>query len=148
MSEKKIQMNRPQGKSNKMLLIANIALVIFAVLCFALLFVSKNYPLLIGGLGTLAVVATMNVAARISVNKHSAKIFSFISLGLDVIGLLLAKTVILSYIFVVPAAILSKKAFSSNKKNTIAMIAFGISTLALIGCFVLSVGGIITMTAK
>ena len=75
----------------------------------------------------------MNIANAIKFSKDKVKLVSIISLILTILSIpLMFKQIIFSYVLVVPAFILSKKAIKKDSRSIITKIAFILSLVMLI----------------
>ena len=124
---------KPKEKGNLIIKITTILLVLFAFLCIFLVINNKSYSLIFGILGIVLLIITMNIANAIKFSKDKVKLVSIISLILTILSIpLMFKQIIFSYVLVVPAFILSKKAIKKDSRSIITKIAFILSLVTLI----------------
>ena len=124
---------KPKEKGNLIIKIITTLLVLFAFLCIFLVINNKSYSLIFGILGIVLLIITMNIANAIKFSKDKVKLVSIISLILTILSIpLMFKQIIFSYVLVVPAFILSKKAIKKDSRSIITKIAFILSLVMLI----------------
>lgn len=124
---------KPKEKGNLIIKITTILLVLFAFLCIFLVINNKSYSLIFGIVGIVLLIITMNIANAIKFSKDKVKLVSIISLILTILSIpLMFKQIIFSYVLVVPAFILSKKAIKKDSRSIITKIAFILSLVMLI----------------
>ena len=124
---------KPKEKGNLIIKIITTLLVLFAFLCIFLVINNKSYSLIFGIVGIVLLIITMNIANAIKFSKDKVKLVSIISLILTILSIpLMFKQIIFSYVLVVPAFILSKKAIKKDNRTIITKIAFILSLVMLI----------------
>lgn len=124
---------KPKEKGNLIIKIITTLLVLFAFLCIFLVINNKSYSLILGIVGIVLLIITMNIANAIKFSKDKVKLVSIISLILTLLSIpLMFKQIIFSYVLVVPAFILSKKAIKKDSRSIITKIAFILSLVMLI----------------
>lgn len=124
---------KPKEKGNLIIKIITTLLVLFAFLCIFLVINNKSYSLIFGIVGIVLLIITMNIANAIKFSKDKVKLVSIISLILTILSIpLMFKQIIFSYVLVVPAFILSKKAIKKDSRSIITKIAFILSLVMLI----------------
>lgn len=124
---------KPKEKGNLIIKIITTLLVLFAFLCIFLVINNKSYSLIFGIVGIVLLIITMNIANAIKFSKDKVKLVSIISLILTLLSIpLMFKQIIFSYVLVVPAFILSKKAIKKDSRSIITKIAFILSLVMLI----------------
>ena len=124
---------KPKEKGNLIIKIITTLLVLFAFLCIFLVINNKIYSLIFGIVGIVLLIITMNIANAIKFSKDKVKLVSIISLILTILSIpLMFKQIIFSYVLVVPAFILSKKAIKKDSRSIITKIAFILSLVMLI----------------
>lgn len=124
---------KPKEKGNLIIKIITTLLVLFAFLCIFLVINNKSYSLIFGIVGIALLIITMNIANAIKFSKDKVKLVSIISLILTLLSIpLMFKQIIFSYVLVVPAFILSKKAMKKDSRSIITKIAFILSLVMLI----------------
>ncbi|MGN1012969.1 MAG: hypothetical protein ACI4ON_03965 [Clostridia bacterium] len=124
---------KPKEKGNLIIKIITTLLVLFAFLCIFLVINNKSYSLIFGIVGIVLLIITMNIANAIKFSKDKVKLVSIISLILTLLSIpLMFKQIIFSYVLVVPAFILSKKAMKKDSRSIITKIAFILSLVMLI----------------
>lgn len=124
---------KPKEKGNLIIKIITTLLVLFSFLCIFLVINNKSYSLIFGIVGIVLLIITMNIANAIKFSKDKVKLVSIISLILTILSIpLMFKQIIFSYVLVVPAFILSKKAIKKDSRSIITKIAFILSLVMLI----------------
>lgn len=126
------------------IMILSIILAIFAILCIIIIFANKSYNLILGTVGIVLLILTINVSNLVKITKDNEKIIPIASIILNLIAIpLLFKHVIFSYVLSIPAFILSIKCIKNNKKKTLNIACLIISVILLIACISFSIGGYI-----
>lgn len=138
------QQNPQKKQINIPIMIISIILALFALLCIFIIIKNKNYNLILGTVGIILLITTMNISNIVRITKDNEKIIPIASLVLNILSIIfLFKHVIFSYVLTVPALILTIKCIKNNKKNKLNIISFIISFVLLIVCFGFSIGGYI-----
>ena len=126
------------------IMILSIILAIFAILCIIIIFPNKSYNLILGTVGIVLLILTINISNLVKITKDNEKIIPIASIILNLIAIpLLFKHVIFSYVLSIPAFILSIKCIKNNKKKTLNIACLIISVILLIACISFSIGGYI-----
>lgn len=127
-------------KENFIIKLITAILVLFSFLCIYIIVKNKNYSLISGTAGLIILIIAMNLANKIKFSKEKVKAISIISIVLTILSIpLIFKQVIFSFILVVPAFIFSKKAMQKDSRNVVTKIAFGLSSVLLIGYVIFSI---------
>ncbi len=130
-------MNKKEKNGSKVVTIISIVLVVFLLICILAIISTKQYHLISALVGIVALIVTMNIANIIRVPKEKIKLFSIISIALSLIAaILLFKQVIYSLALSVPAVIIAKKAINKDSRQVLAKIAFVLSIITVLACFV------------
>ncbi len=130
---KKANNSKSMSKSKLATILISILLAIPAIAFLVCYIVKPAMSLLLGAIEIALMILTMNIAIKFNVNKHNSKTISIICIVLTVVSAILVfKWKFISYIFAIPALILSYKAMKVDSKNRLPLILTALSAIVII----------------
>lgn len=124
---------KPMDKSKIATILISVLLAIPAVAFLVCYIVKPAISLLLGAIEIALMILTMNIAIKFNVNKHNSKTISIICIVFTVLSAILVfKWKFISYIFAIPALVLSYKAMKVDSKNRLPLILTAVSAIVII----------------